>query len=155
MILSILDYADLFYHYKNPGLLKKLQSIPNRTIRIISKLPRITNTENEERRLELLPLNTRRAIQIVQYASDIVYKQPNLTMTLSNSTAVNTGTVTRSQNPHRTQMKMFRPKKGIFERSISYTLRKAWNALPTWAHQTADKQTLASFLLATDQYIAF
>lgn len=150
MILPIFDYADIFYHNKNMSLLKKFQTVQNRCIRIISKLPRLTNTETEESRLELLPLEVRRAIHIIQFASDIVYKQPNLTIAQANTGTVisETRTQTRSQNPDRHQMTMFRPKKTIVERSISYTLRKAWNALPTWAHQNADKQTLTSFLLA-------
>lgn len=157
MILPIMDYADIFYHNKNSVLLKKLQIIQNRCIRIISKLPRLTNTENEEKRLDLLSLGVRRAIHIIQFASDIVQKQQNLLMAPSNSNSNNIGTrtQTRSQNPDRNQMAMFRPKKGLVEKSISYTLRKAWNALPTWAHQTADKHALANFLLANRHYIDF
>lgn len=98
MILPIMDYADIFYHNKNSGLLKKFQTIQNRCIRIISKLPRLTNTEDEERRLELLPLNTRRAIHIIQFASDITYKQPNLLISTINVNNTNQ-TITRSRNP--------------------------------------------------------
>lgn len=154
MILPIIDYADIFYHNKNASLLKKFQIIQNRCIRIISQLPRISNTEDEEKKLDLLPLNTRRAVHVLQFASDIVSKQPEL-MSDSNSglSNKNPGALTRSQNPNRKQMTMFRPNKSITEKSISYTLRKSWNALPTWAHDQADKKTLASFLLANPQYL--
>lgn len=157
MILPIIDYADIFYHNKNSGLLKKFQTIQNRCIRIISELPRLTNTENEEIRLDLTPLNLRRAIHIIQFASDIAYKQPNLTTAqtgLDNSSVINR-CLTRSQNPDRNQMIIFRPSRCLVEKSISYTLRRAWNALPTWVHQSADKKALASFLLANKQYLDF
>lgn len=84
MILPIIDYADIFYHNRNIGLLKKFQTVQNR-IRIVSKLPRLTNTESEGKRLELLPLDIRRSIHIIQFASDIVFKQPELTSSYKTS----------------------------------------------------------------------
>lgn len=47
MILPVMDYGDLFYHNKNNKLLNKLRTIQNRSIRIISQLPRLTNTDSE------------------------------------------------------------------------------------------------------------
>lgn len=71
MILPILDYGDIFFHNKRGKLLKKLQVLQNSCIRIISKLPRLTNTTEEEVKLGLLPLKMRRSLHILQFAHNI------------------------------------------------------------------------------------
>lgn len=55
IILPVMDYGDLFYHHQNAKLVKKLLTIQNRCVRIIARLPTLTNTEEEEKKLNLLP----------------------------------------------------------------------------------------------------
>lgn len=146
MILPIIDYVDIFCHNKDIKLTKKFQVIRNRCIRIICELHTRANTQSEESRLNLMPLHTRRTLHIIQFASEMVFKQPGLFKmrnTFNNSSG--TQITTRSQDPERTQLDLFSPSKSLTEKSISYTLRKAWNSLPTWAHSTPDKKTLLAF----------
>lgn len=53
-------------------LLNKLQIFQIRCIRIISSLPKLSNTEAYERKLDLLPLIQRSALRILQFAFDRV-----------------------------------------------------------------------------------
>lgn len=54
MILPIMDYADIFCHNKSSKLLKKFQIMQNRCVRLISRFPRLTSTEEETKKLELI-----------------------------------------------------------------------------------------------------
>lgn len=146
MILPIMDYADIFCHNKSTRLIKKFQVIQNRCIRIISGFSRLTNKDEEATKLGLLPLSNRRALHILQFALELSTKQPELTESFGLNPLDRM--TTRPCNPSRTQFKMFRPIKTLIERSISYMIRSRWNALPTMAHKSLDKNTLASYLLA-------
>lgn len=131
-------------------LLKKLQALQNRSIRIICKPSSRENTENEEKQLDLIPLQFRRALHLVQLTwstNNLVDKHTDL-IRLKSSNVNFVGTRTRSQDLLQKQIDLFRPNKSLIEKSVSYTSRKAWNTLPTWAHQSPDKKTLASYLLA-------
>lgn len=143
MILPIIDYADIFYHNKNIQLLQKFQVIQNRCIRNISKLPRMTNTDNEANRLSLLPLSERRALHVLQFALETANKQPSLL--ISNDQRLHSMCVQTCSHDHtRKQFKMFKPAKILVERSISFMLRKSWNSLPTSTHLLNDKYPLVS-----------
>lgn len=154
MILPVMDYGDIFYHNKNAKLLNKLHIIQNRSIRIISKLPRLTNTDNEMQKLDLLPLTTRRALHTLQFAFDLVKNQPHLIDQFS-STSQEERMYTRSRNPYRNTFTLFRPTKTKIEKSVSYTMRRAWNALPSGTHQIEDKTTLSNYLLCNSRYLEF
>lgn len=68
MILPIMDYGDIFYHNKNSSLLNKSRLYKMfKCIRIISRLPRLTNTSEEEHKLGL-PL---RSLHILQFAKPL------------------------------------------------------------------------------------
>lgn len=45
------------------------------------------------------------------------------------------------------QFVLFRPTKTLNEKSLSYSLRKLWNKLPSTIHQIDDKKQLTGFLL--------
>lgn len=124
MLLPIIDFGDLFYHIKNTKLINKLQILQNRRIRIISNLPKLTNTTIEQRKLDLLSLCERRALHIIQFALGL----------------------------NRSQLETFRPAKALTEKSLSYTMRKAWNSLPTAAH-LPDKQIFTKYLLVNSKYL--
>lgn len=76
MIMPFIDSADIFCHNKIMSLLNKFQTIQNCCIRIISKLSRLTNTDNETIRLNLITLAEQRAPYIVEFAHEIAFKQP-------------------------------------------------------------------------------
>lgn len=146
MILPIIDYGDIFLQNKSSKYMSKLQTIQNRCIRTISKLPRLTNTKEEEKMLELLPLNERRALHTLQFAHELTINEKTLftnTTTLQSQRAT-----TRAMNPERHQFKIFRPTKTLTEKSISYCMRKAWNRLPTSA-------TITKYLLVNPEYLFF
>lgn len=150
MILPIIDYADIFCHNKNSVLLKKFQTLQNRCIRIISRLPRLSSTADETKKLGLLPLHTRRSLHILQFGFELINSDASLV-----DEAVQPREQTRTRNPLRTQFNIFRPRKALIEKSISYVLRKNWNNLPTIAHQIEDKNILANFLLANPNFLEF
>lgn len=154
MILPVMDYGDLFYHNKNARLLNKLHIIQNRSVRIISELPKLTNTDSEMKKLDLLSLSTRRALHTLQFAFDLIKCQPNLVIQFNNVFS-NDRMHTRSHNPNRNQFNLFRPTKSKTKKSISYVMRRAWNALPSEVHQIEDKTTLSNYLLLNSRYLDF
>lgn len=154
MILPVMDYGDLFYQNKNRKLLNKLNVLQNRSVRIISKLPKLTNTDSELKKLDLIPLSNRRALHTLQFAFDLVKCKPHLTVQFDDTSSLER-MHTRSHNPYRNQFNIFRPTKSKIERSISYTMRKAWNALPSDVHQLEDKITLSNYLLLNSRYLEF
>lgn len=154
MILPVMDYSDIFYHHQNAKLVRKLQTLQNRAIRVISRLSRLTNTEDEERKLGLLPLSVRRAQHILLFAFEIRNSMPHLTV-LFDDDRNQTKMFTRHYNPDRNQFKMFRPAKTLIQKSISYVLRSTWNALPSQIHQIDDKVTLSRYLINNQHLLNF
>lgn len=146
MILPVIDYGDIFYHNTNASLLKKLQVIQNKCMRIISRLPRLANTVGEERKLDLVPL-CERSLHIIQFAYELVINQSNV-LEKYHLESTPDRIITRSQDPGRKQITMFRPTKSLIKKSISYTMRNPGMKLPTVAHPCADKHNLTKFLLA-------
>lgn len=153
MILPIMDYADIFCHNKSLKLLHKYQTIQNRCVRLISRIPRLSSTDEESKNLGLIPIANRRALHILQFTCELSLNQPELTITLNDN--LRRVTLTRSHDPSRIQFKLFKPNKSLVLNSISYMLRSRWNALPTAAHAAQDKHTLASLLLANPSLITF
>lgn len=153
MILPIMDYADIFCHNKSSKLLGKYQTIQNRCVRLISRIPRTVNIEEESKTLGLVPTAHRRALHMLQFALELPSSQPDLIETITPDQ--NLMARTRSRDPARTQFKMFKPNRTLIQNSISYQLRSIWNALPTSAHEMVDKHTLANHLLANPNLIFF
>lgn len=152
MILPVIDYGDIFYHNKCSGLLNKLQVIRQRCIQTISKLPKYTNTSEEERKLNLLKLTVRRALHIYQFAHETIINNPHL-LEKNQANRPTSLRKTRSQNPIRNQFSLFRPTKTLIEKSITYAMRHSWNNLPTSAHDCADNHMLTTYLLANPDYL--
>lgn len=137
MILPVFDYGDVFYnHSTNKLLLKKLQTIQNSAIRIISKLPKRTNTDSEETDLGLLNLVNRRLLHCIQIGASLS-QNPNQ---LYNCAVRNTRT--RAISEDRRQFLLFNPKKSVCERSFTYRIRRTWNSLPTEFHTAPDRAAL-------------
>lgn len=149
-----MDYGDLFYHNKNIKLLNKLCVIQNRSVRIISKLPKLTNTDTELVKLDLLPSSTCRSLHTLQFAFELVKCHKYLTVQFNDKSHTDR-MLTRSQNPNRNQFSLFRPTKSKTEKSISYTMCRAWNSLPSEVHQIEDKPTLSNYLLLNSRFLAF
>lgn len=90
----------------------------------------------------------------MQFAFDIIKSQPHL-IAQFNTVGTESRMHTRSNNPDRTQFNMFRPSKTKTEKSISYAMRRAWNALPLEAHKFEDKNALSNYLLAINMLLEF
>lgn len=154
MILPIMDYVDIFIHNKSTALLHKYQTLQNRAIRIISRLSRLTNTDEEAQKLGLISMAKRRSLQIIQFAFDAI-KNENGLLTRGEEINKVSRAQTRSLNPLRTQLKIFWPRCSRIEKSLSYVIRKEWNSLPLEAHVIEDKNVLANYLLANHKLLEF
>lgn len=109
MILPVVDYGDIFTHNKNDKILKKLQTIQNRCILTIFRLQKLANTNEEEKKLDLLPLTERSALHVLQFAFDLSVS--DTTLFTKASLSQHNGVATRSMAPDRHQFKIFRPVK--------------------------------------------
>lgn len=113
MILPVLDYGDIFFHHcANKILITKLQTLQNSAIRTISKMPKRTNTNEEEENLGLLSLNKRRTLHCIEFALILSLEKENC-----QSAQANTIT-TRAHSSDRRQLICFRPKKTVAEKSL-------------------------------------
>lgn len=107
-------------------------------------------------KLELLPLSIRRPLHTLQFAFDLVKTHNHLLVQFNNDIISHPDRMfTRSHNPNRNQFSLFRPMKTKIEKSISYTMRRAWNSLPSEVHQIEDKATLSNYLLANSRFLDF
>lgn len=137
MILPVFDYGDIFFNNSaNKNLLNKLQILQNSAIRIISKLPKRSNTEVEESDLGLLKLSKRRFLHCIQIGASLSQDPKQL----YNCNERNMRT--RAVSINRRQFVLFKPKKLVCERSFSYQTRRTWNHLPTEFYLAADKAAL-------------
>lgn len=119
MILPVFDYGDVFFNFSvNKTLINKLQVLQNSAIRIICKLPKRTNTEQDELNLKLLPLTKRRLLHSIQLAATYTFNPENLGLNASGNIR------TRAISKSRRQLKIMAPKKAICERSFCYQMRR-------------------------------
>ena len=79
-IVPYFDYGNIFYHDTNQALLKKLQSIQNRALRICLHCPPLTSTDYVHKTTKTNYLKSRREAHILQVAYkrsvNPVYIQP-------------------------------------------------------------------------------
>lgn len=137
MILPVFDYGDIFFHHSaNKLLLKKLQTIQNSAIRIISKLPKRSNTDSEEADLGLFNLVKRRLLLCIQIGASLSHNPTQL------YNCADRNTRTRAVSEDRRQLILFNPKKAVCERSFTYQILRTWNSLPTEFHTAADRAAL-------------
>lgn len=68
MILPLLDNGDVFYHGGLQAQLNKLQSLQNRAVRIMHKMQRLTNVQEQSEKDNLLMLHKRRKLHLIQLA---------------------------------------------------------------------------------------
>lgn len=146
MLLPIFDYGDLFYNYCSVKLLRKLQILQNRSIRLICGVNKTTNTYSLQAELGLLPLEYRRNFHTIQFAHCLSCNSNLIELNRQR-------TITRLNNPNRRQFKMLRPTKAVIEKGVSFRIRKAWNNLPTQVHVIDNKNDLKNLLLVTSTAI--
>lgn len=96
MILPVLDYGDVFYsHAVHKHLIDKLQVLQNAAVRIICKLPKRTNTMQDEAELNLLPLMKRRLLHSTQLVAIYANTSSNLAETTARSMRMRGTTINR------------------------------------------------------------
>lgn len=105
-------------------------------------MPPRTNTNDEEKNLNLLPPDKRRWLHSIQLAFYLANDAGNLHV------PSDSGILTRALARNRKQLKIFSPKKAITERSFSFQISKLWNSLPTTYHTAASRLGLTNLLLA-------
>lgn len=111
MLLHIFYYGDLFYNCCSVKLLRKLQVLQNKSIRLISCIGGRTNTDSLHNDLGLLPLEQRRIYHSILFAHCLSY---NTDLIERNQQR----TFTRVNNPNRRQFKVFRPIKSLIEKGV-------------------------------------
>lgn len=141
MIVPLFDYGDVFFDQScKKELTKRLQSLQNYAIRIINQLPPRTITTNDEKELNLLPLEKRRWLHNIQLAFYLASNDENLLPCRGS------GVNTRAIAAKRKQLTLFAPKKATTEKSFSYQIRKLWNSLPTTYHSANSRSELTNLL---------
>lgn len=91
---------------------------------------------------------------MMQFAFELIKCHSHL-MVLYSDQSSGDRMYTRGHNPQRLEFNMFRPTKSKIEKSISYTMRNAWNSLPLIAHEKEDRKMLSNYLLVNSKYLAF
>lgn len=141
MILSIMDYGSIFYSSANYSSIKKLQTLQIKAIRIILKLPKMTNTDNSHKELGLQLLEERRYCELMALAFKFSCDEKHL---LKNNIEIR---VTWANDPGRRQLTVFTPKNSICKRSFSFRLRRDWNNLPKNLHHCSSRKELTNLLV--------
>lgn len=66
MIMPLLDVGDIFYNSTKKALLKKLDVLQNRALRVIYRLPPRSDMSQVEMKMNILPLHQRRLLHLLQ-----------------------------------------------------------------------------------------
>lgn len=74
MILTVIDYGDLFYSSASKCLLEKLNVLKNWAIRIVCKLKSRSSVAEAANSLDLLSLGSRRVLHTLQFAYEHLTK---------------------------------------------------------------------------------
>lgn len=126
MILPIIDIGDVFYHNANKSSLEKLRVLQNRAIRSVYNMRPRENTDQAEKKLNLLKPEKRRQLHVLQLAK---------WMADSGAHSDNRTLSTRSHAPGRRALTVPHPRKSLFLHSFYYQACKTWNDLPIELHR--------------------
>lgn len=119
---SILPYFDqglLYYHSANAGPLKGLQSLQNKSLRIIYTKRNWHGTEDAHRNSNLLPIKDRYKLTLLKYAHRRSFNRENIKKTRD----------TRLRSSNKTYLKTEIPKNATYERSFTHRSSLLWNTL--------------------------
>lgn len=110
MVLPLFDQGDVFYHGTSQANLNRLQT-QNRAVRIISRLPRLKNVEDESKKCYIATLVNRRKRHLAQVARWLAGSE-------SYRDQIEAGT--RSHASNRRKLKVPFPGKQTVRRSFLY-----------------------------------
>lgn len=124
-ILPLIDVGDQFYDCTPKSYLSRLQSLQNRALRIIYRLGPRENTSAYQEKMNLLQLEDRRSLRILQLMDWLVDQPGNRDDKILH---------TRSHENGKRPIKLMCPKKETYKRSFVYKGGRLWNTLPVTAH---------------------
>lgn len=119
---SILPYFDqglLYYHSANVGTLKGLQSLQNKSLRIIYTKRDWLGTENAHKISKLLTIKERYKLALLKHAHRKSFKKDNLKVPRD----------IRLRSSSKIYLKTDIPKNAIYERSFVHRSNSLWNTL--------------------------
>lgn len=125
MILHLFDVGDVFYHGATQTMLNKIESLQNRAIRVVAKMPRISSVQEELKKRKLLSLERRRKLHLAQLARWMSSKDKFKDHTMG---------ITRSHAQDKVKLKVIYPTKNKVQRSFIYQATTLWNNLPAHLH---------------------
>lgn len=131
MILPLFDIGDVSYGSASQVLLDKLRVLQNRALRIIFRIHARENTTLAEKKINLMPLEQRRLLHVMQIARWI--KEKGVFVDKRRLP-------TRAHAPNRHMLTVQRPRVTLYQRSFIQKACIAWNKLPTDLHTEKDPE---------------
>lgn len=125
MILPLIDVGDFFYNSAGSKYKSKLQTLQNRALRVIYKMERRTTTDQAHNDMEMLKLQERRCLHLLQIAKWMA-ENPNNRDTRNLST--------RAHATGRKNIRMCKPNSQRYLQSYHYKASGLRNSLLTVAH---------------------
>lgn len=129
MISPIFSYANSFIFGAPKKLLKKLQTLQNQFLRIILKVNRRTNVDEQRNSLKILSTYNERKLSLLCLAYRNSFSEANRD---------HRELRTRSYQHGRRQMKIPMPCNQRYLKSYLYSSRKWWNSLPSCYHKAVN-----------------
>lgn len=131
MIVPLLDVGDIFYGSTTKVLLKNLDVLQNRAIRLFHRPPARTDTRQFEERMNLLPLDQWRLLHLMQTAR---------WMAELGTYNAKRKLTTRSHAEGRCNLSIQKPNRSLYQNSFVHRACKGWKSLSTEMHGRLDRK---------------